>query len=178
MKMRSPAPSRPSRTVRFSPSPNASSNTTASVPQVTAKNVRKARVRCAFRSPMNSWSRMGNMARCAARSPGKAHHDGEENVEGHEHLAEAGLPLARVPERQRVLVLRIEPVLAPQGLVHAPLGLLGDFGRLRPVDDVVQKAVAEQGVVRTRRNEDPVLVARSEERRVGKECRSRWSPYH
>ena len=22
------------------------------------------------------------------------------------------------------------------------------------------------------------LVARSEERRVGKECRSRWSPYH
>ena len=24
----------------------------------------------------------------------------------------------------------------------------------------------------------PVLLARSEERRVGKECRSRWSPYH
>src|SRR6266498_4996110 len=24
----------------------------------------------------------------------------------------------------------------------------------------------------------PGLVARSEERRVGKECRSRWSPYH
>ena len=26
--------------------------------------------------------------------------------------------------------------------------------------------------------EDPNLVIRSEERRVGKECRSRWSPYH
>ena len=24
----------------------------------------------------------------------------------------------------------------------------------------------------------PLLVLRSEERRVGKECRSRWSPYH
>ena len=24
----------------------------------------------------------------------------------------------------------------------------------------------------------PVIVVRSEERRVGKECRSRWSPYH
>ena len=24
----------------------------------------------------------------------------------------------------------------------------------------------------------PVLAMRSEERRVGKECRSRWSPYH
>ena len=25
---------------------------------------------------------------------------------------------------------------------------------------------------------NPVGIARSEERRVGKECRSRWSPYH
>src|SRR3989475_13320846 len=25
---------------------------------------------------------------------------------------------------------------------------------------------------------DPAAVDRSEERRVGKECRSRWSPYH
>ena len=25
---------------------------------------------------------------------------------------------------------------------------------------------------------DPVFIGRSEERRVGKECRSRWSPYH
>ena len=24
----------------------------------------------------------------------------------------------------------------------------------------------------------PLMTARSEERRVGKECRSRWSPYH
>jgi len=26
--------------------------------------------------------------------------------------------------------------------------------------------------------EDMISIARSEERRVGKECRSRWSPYH
>ena len=25
---------------------------------------------------------------------------------------------------------------------------------------------------------DPFTLTRSEERRVGKECRSRWSPYH
>ena len=25
---------------------------------------------------------------------------------------------------------------------------------------------------------EPQLLSRSEERRVGKECRSRWSPYH
>ena len=28
------------------------------------------------------------------------------------------------------------------------------------------------------RNENPEINPRSEERRVGKECRSRWSPYH
>ena len=27
-------------------------------------------------------------------------------------------------------------------------------------------------------NQDAVRIMRSEERRVGKECRSRWSPYH
>ena len=26
--------------------------------------------------------------------------------------------------------------------------------------------------------EIPIMTMRSEERRVGKECRSRWSPYH
>ena len=26
--------------------------------------------------------------------------------------------------------------------------------------------------------DDNILTERSEERRVGKECRSRWSPYH
>ena len=43
-------------------------------------------------------------------------------------------------------------------------------------------ALAEAGAeVRARRPRRPVLRAarhRSEERRVGKECRSRWSPYH
>src|SRR2546427_12341445 len=36
-----------------------------------------------------------------------------------------------------------------------------------------QAGVAIEGVIRQER-----LETRSEERRVGKECRSRWSPYH
>ena len=68
-----------------------------------------------------------------------------------------------------------------------------------PVADVLQGRVAVdsevtvRGWVRTRRDSkagisflavydgscfDPVQAVRSEERRVGKECRSRWSPYH
>ena len=43
----------------------------------------------------------------------------------------------------------------------------GDYAILK----AVQKALAELGARRER-------TVRSEERRVGKECRSRWSPYH
>ena len=39
-----------------------------------------------------------------------------------------------------------------------------DFGALEPYDGLAAF--------------DQVIVFRSEERRVGKECRSRWSPYH
>src|SRR3712207_9446037 len=40
------------------------------------------------------------------------------------------------------------------------------------VDDVVRTLVDRPG------NQHVVITGRSEERRVGKECRSRWSPYH
>ena len=35
-------------------------------------------------------------------------------------------------------------------------------------------AAAQNPIIQTKYTADP----RSEERRVGKECRSRWSPYH
>src|SRR5260370_35560645 len=34
------------------------------------------------------------------------------------------------------------------------------------------------GVAQALQSTNPELATRSEERRVGKECRSRWSPYH
>src|SRR5712691_9794162 len=46
-----------------------------------------------------------------------------------------------------------------------------DFnGKRRPVAQVISSSVADQCSISKQR--------RSEERRVGKECRSRWSPYH
>src|SRR3712207_7688103 len=45
---------------------------------------------------------------------------------------------------------------------------LGQPGRQRPADAAHDRAVAG----------GPAAAGRSEERRVGKECRSRWSPYH
>ena len=49
-------------------------------------------------------------------------------------------------------------------LIHSRRSFLNVMWmELSPLQDVVEKAV---------------WLERSEERRVGKECRSRWSPYH
>src|SRR3712207_9321102 len=88
---------------------------------------------------------------------------------------------------QRVLPVVPEPLLVQPGVQVVPgqdlvlAALAGGVpvevdaegrqlprGRLRPalVGEVLAPAV------------EPAALARSEERRVGKECRSRWSPYH
>src|SRR3712207_6882402 len=63
-----------------------------------------------------------------------------------------------------------------------PRGLDGRGGelRLRPrhVADAGAGAGGPRPLPRGRRVVEVPLEGRSEERRVGKECRSRWSPYH
>src|SRR2546430_9403155 len=59
---------------------------------------------------------------------------------------------------------------------------VGPFGLLQPLAAGIKMLIKED-VVPARADKvvhllAPILVARSEERRVGKECRSRWSPYH
>ena len=49
-----------------------------------------------------------------------------------------------------------------------PFGFIGTLGKFELTDD----GTSSNRIVFTS------LIARSEERRVGKECRSRWSPYH
>ena len=47
-------------------------------------------------------------------------------------------------------------------------------------EDVTQIILNIKEIVLSSENDEPVVMyrSRSEERRVGKECRSRWSPYH
>ena len=42
------------------------------------------------------------------------------------------------------------------------------------INYTVKKTTNKEGLA----SNDSWLMVRSEERRVGKECRSRWSPYH
>src|SRR5687768_15107975 len=68
--------------------------------------------------------------------------------------------------RERGLTARALAGLA--GVHHTYVSKLERGDRQAPDEPVVEALAAALGV----------SPARSEERRVGKECRSRWSPYH
>ena len=61
---------------------------------------------------------------------------------------------------------------------HYQRGGLGDMKVKKFLNEIMQETLEP---IRNRRKEfekDIPAMYRSEERRVGKECRSRWSPYH
>ena len=59
-----------------------------------------------------------------------------------------------------------DTVSIPEVEVHAKINVSDAGLESHPVDSLVMMREAETS------------LSRSEERRVGKECRSRWSPYH
>ena len=54
----------------------------------------------------------------------------------------------------------------------------GDFARAQDIIREKGKLIVAKRADRTATEGVVVTKIRSEERRVGKECRSRWSPYH
>src|SRR5256886_7994530 len=44
--------------------------------------------------------------------------------------------------------------------------------------EMIERRLVHEFISRLRRRRPRIGLQRSEERRVGKECRSRWSPYH
>src|SRR2546426_12685565 len=108
---------------------------------------------------------------------------------------ERGVFTARVDAPQSPYVIVIPPpnvtavLHMGQGLNNVTQDVLIRFERMRGRDalwlpgtdhagiatqNVVERLIAKEGKTRFDLGRD----ARSEERRVGKECRSRWSPYH
>src|SRR3712207_7547778 len=59
-----------------------------------------------------------------------------------------------------------------------PISEVGDLGRAERAARRPEGEDQGRRGGRGRRPADGRVPARSEERRVGKECRSRWSPYH
>ena len=77
--------------------------------------------------------------------------------------------IAKSLQTNPVVVRKILKLLEREGLVALSQGRHGGVGLRRPASRItlgqIYKAVESE-------------TGRSEERRVGKECRSRWSPYH
>ena len=73
-----------------------------------------------------------------------------------------------------------DPAVGLRCIDHCPLAaaycnvtVINDYISAFDVVDIVVALIAGAAAPHVTRH-----VARSEERRVGKECRSRWSPYH
>ena len=78
-------------------------------------------------------------------------------------------------------ILRPELLTLPQrGLVNVHPSLLPELRGAAPVEWAILKGLETTGVtiIQLDAGMDSGPILRSEERRVGKECRSRWSPYH
>src|SRR5689334_19807605 len=68
---------------------------------------------------------------------------------------------------------------APKVVKHGGgSGLLKDHSRHETILKEIKKAITIPLTVKIRAGFYDHTINRSEERRVGKECRSRWSPYH
>src|SRR2546422_11469359 len=88
-------------------------------------------------------------------------------LEPHQHVSR--LAAVRGAEDPDLLQLVDDARCPAVADAHAPLQ---QRGRADLVLDADLGGLPEQGIPRA------FAVPRSEERRVGKECRSRWSPYH
>src|SRR3712207_9085645 len=73
---------------------------------------------------------------------------------------------------------------APKIRVRGATSIFGNSKPLWVVDGVIQDNIVDVGADALSSGDAITLISsaiaglRSEERRVGKECRSRWSPYH
>ena len=74
------------------------------------------------------------------------------------------------------ILISIVLFLCSVGCISKPSFRMGDDKELQALIKSYKKANTQ--LHKSRENNLRKKIRRSEERRVGKECRSRWSPYH
>src|SRR5687767_16039444 len=77
-----------------------------------------------------------------------------------------------------LMVERAESMAFAAGALVFPGGRIDEADRRLGKDTVFDDGPARVAAIRETIEETAVPIGRSEERRVGKECRSRWSPDH
>ena len=110
-----------------------------------------------------------------------------------ERVKSASLRQAEGPYCEEYRVVRAEgtirwikdqsfPIQDRDGVIYRIAGVAEDITEEKLAQELLEQRVSER-TESLHRKEEELIVAkdeaeRSEERRVGKECRSRWSPYH
>ena len=79
---------------------------------------------------------------------------------------------------QNLLLLPKLAAFVRRNAVLAVFSIYKSFEYLLPDGPELVEAVLQQEQVLQKQSSPYIYILRSEERRVGKECRSRWSPYH
>src|SRR2546429_5307411 len=93
--------------------------------------------------------------------------------------AEDGIRDVAVTGVQSVLFRsKFTAIVVPSTLPYLVVGMKVGFGLALKVSVVAEIFGVTSGIGYVMNYSREILATRSEERRVGKECRSRWSPYH
>src|SRR2546425_7038615 len=98
-------------------------------------------------------------------------------AEHHQRVDERGRARDRVGSEDELGVIREQDAVPRVGGDELDPQLPWERGVLAP-HRVRRRIASRRGVLLDERERVVPLHGRSEERRVGKECRSRWSPYH
>ena len=75
-----------------------------------------------------------------------------------------------IPDAEMVAVTLLREALDVPVYINPPRDIPGTYVRITRLGGVQRNLVTDSALIG--------VNCRSEERRVGKECRSRWSPYH
>src|ERR1035438_9630125 len=98
--------------------------------------------------------------------------------------SEVGAPVAETEDETQAhgQADPLHPQVVGIGVLHAAPGVGKGWGKrlldALPAANIAQPDPHQRQKAGNNQEELQHLVVRSEERRVGKECRSRWSPYH
>src|SRR3712207_9426351 len=87
-------------------------------------------------------------------------------------LRQSGLSLSG-GQQQRLCIARTIAIRPEIILMDEPCSALDPIATLK-IEELMRELVRDYTIIIVTHN----MQQRSEERRVGKECRSRWSPYH
>ena len=81
-------------------------------------------------------------------------------------------------DKIKILLLNDKAIVVYSKILRSILAIGITYVIFRMITALAKKLISKNKKTSDNRKMKTITLTRSEERRVGKECRSRWSPYH